>query len=130
MSTAPRTRSARSSRTPAPPLTTRDTVLRLTPATAATSRMVGRRARGRAADSELTARIVRVFENDLKCLTERLSSGSFAAVENVVCKLRDAQTGNRPEEERDAMTVGTRRVSRALLAMTAAASLALGAAAC
>ena len=54
-----RTRSARSSRTPAPPLTTRDTVLRLTPATAATSRMVGRGARCRSADSGLTTRMLR-----------------------------------------------------------------------
>ena len=65
-STASRTRSTRSSRTPAPPLTTRETVLRLTPATAATSRIVGRRARRGSTGTELMTAMLRLHENDLK----------------------------------------------------------------
>jgi hypothetical protein len=45
-------------------LTTRETVLRLTPATAATSRIVGRRPGRRGVVSTPMERILRVKEND------------------------------------------------------------------
>jgi hypothetical protein len=64
--TAACTFSARSGRTLGPPLTTRDTVLRLTPATAATSFIVGRRALGWVVPfsiAERTIHEVRVREN-------------------------------------------------------------------